>query len=203
MSIFSPFHRHVQDAKCTPYPFCVMSKHREQSLKNRAEILRRCYPLLATGSWEAISVSDLEKAITQTKGAIAYYHKNKQTLFNNIMDELFFPVFGISDDIRKALSKCTISEFHKRYKTPFERLRDDLKDNYRVQNPSQAIFNLFIQGAKHYDGFTQRINNLMKIEQDYMSELVGGKVNTLIDLNKVYIQNVGNIFVESLSLDFQ
>lgn len=113
-----------------------MSKHREQSLKNRAEILRRCYPLLATGSWEAISVSDLEKAITQTKGAIAYYHKNKQTLFNNIMDELFFPVFGISDDIRKALSKCTISEFHKRYKTPFERLRDDLKDNYRVQNPS-------------------------------------------------------------------
>jgi len=180
-----------------------MSKHREQSLKNRAEILRRCYPLLATGSWEAISVSDLEKAITQTKGAIAYYHKNKQTLFNNIMDELFFPVFGISDDIRKALSKCTISEFNKRYKTPFERLRDDLKDNYRVQNPSQAIFNLFIQGAKHYDGFTQRINSLMKIEQDYMSELAGGRVNTLIDLNKVYIQNVGNIFVESLNLDFQ
>lgn len=36
-----------------------------------------------------------------------------------------------------------------------------------------------------------------------MSELVGGRGNTLIDLDKVYIQNVGNIFVESLNLDFQ
>ena len=50
-----------------------MSKHREQSLKNRMDILKRCYPLLATGSWDAITVADLEKAITQTKGAIIYY----------------------------------------------------------------------------------------------------------------------------------
>lgn len=69
-----------------------MSKHREQSLKNRMDILKRCYPLLATGSWDAITVADLEKAITQTKGAIIYYFKNKKTLFANVFDELFFPV---------------------------------------------------------------------------------------------------------------
>jgi len=105
-----------------------MSKHREQSLKNRMDILKRCYPLLATGSWDAITVADLEKAITQTKGAIIYYFKNKKTLFANVFDELFFPVFTLSQEEREALAKSSVSDFYKLYKTPFERVRDDLRD---------------------------------------------------------------------------
>ena len=66
-----------------------MSKHREQSLKNRSNILKKCYPLVATGNWDAIAISDIEKVIKQTRGAIAYYFKNKKTLFANILDELF------------------------------------------------------------------------------------------------------------------
>lgn len=178
-----------------------MSKHREQSLKNRMDILKRCYPLLATGSWDAITVADLEKAITQTKGAIIYYFKNKKTLFANVFDELFFPVFTLSQKEREALAKSSVSDFYKLYKTPFERVRDDLRDNYGVENPSQAIFNLFIQGSKHYDKFTSSINELMRLEQDFMSGIVGGRVNTLIDLNRVYVENIGNIFIESMNFD--
>lgn len=175
-----------------------MSKHREQSIINRFEILKKCYPLLAEGSWDAITIADLEKAISQTRGAIAYYHKNKQTLLNNLMDELFFPVFELSEERQKYLRNCTIIDFHKTYKTPFERVRDDLKINYNIENPSRAIFNLFVQGSKHYAGFNDKISDMMQIEMDYMINVVGGRVNTLIDLNKVYIENIGHIFVESL-----
>ena len=136
-----------------------MSKHREQSLKNRSDILKKCYPLVATGSWDAIAISDIEKVIKQTRGAIAYYFKNKKTLFANILDELFFPVFALSDDEREKLAKSTVTDFYNKYKTPFERVRDDLRDNYGVENPSQAIFNLFIQGSKHYDKFTSSIGD--------------------------------------------
>ena len=76
-----------------------------------------------------------------------------------------------------------------------------LRDNYGVENPSQAIFNLFIQGSKHYDKFTSSINELMRLEQDFMSGIVGGRVNTLIDLNRVYVENIGNIFIESMNFD--
>lgn len=106
-----------------------MSKHREQSLKNRSDILKKCYPLVATGSWDAIAISDIEKVIKQTRGAIAYYFKNKKTLFANILDELFFPVFALSDDEREKLAKSTVTDFYNKYKTPFERVRDDLRDN--------------------------------------------------------------------------
>lgn len=177
-----------------------MSKHREQSLRNRSDILRKCYPLVAIGSWDAIAISDIEKVIKQTRGAIAYYFKNKKTLFANILDELFFPVFALSDDEREKLSKATVSDFYNRYKTPFERVRDDLRDNYGVENPSQAIFNLFIQGSKHYEGFSTRVNDSMKLEEAYMSKIVEGCVTTLIDINRVYIKNVGNLFIESFDL---
>lgn len=177
-----------------------MPKHRKQSLKNRSDILRKCYPLLATGSWDAISVSDLEKVIMQTRGAILYYFKNKKNLFSAILDELFFPVFTLSEHERESLAKSSVANFYRHYKTPFERVRDDLRDNYGVENPSQAIFNLFIQGSKHYDQFTSSVHKIMQLEQDFMNSIVGGRVNTLIDLNKVYVENIGNIFIESMNL---
>lgn len=163
-------------------------------MRNRQDILRKCYPLVATGSWDAISISDIEKVIRQTRGAIAYYFKNKKTLFANIFDELFFPVFALSDDERETLAKSTVSDFYNKYKTPFERVRDDLRDNYGVENPSQAIFNLFIQGSKHYDQFTSNVGELMQLEQDFMNRIVGGRVNNILDLNRVYVENIGNIF---------
>ena len=73
---------------------------------------------------------------------------------------------------------------------------DDLREN-----PSQAIFNLFIQGSKHYDQFTSNVGELMQLERDFMSRIVGGQVNNILDLNRVYVENVGNIFIESINLE--
>lgn len=125
----------------------------------------------------------------------------QKTLFANILDELFFPVFALSADEREKLSKSTVTDFYNKYKTPFERVRDDLRDNYGVENPSQAIFNLFIQGSKHYDQFTSNVGELMQLEQDFMSRIVGGRVNNILDLNRVYVENIGNIFIESMNFD--
>ncbi|HBV84301.1 MAG TPA: hypothetical protein DEB74_16210 [Lachnospiraceae bacterium] len=169
-------------------------------MRNRSDILRKCYPLVATGSWDAIAISDIEKVIKQTRGAIAYYFKNKKTLFANILDELFFPVFALSAEEREKLSKATVSDFYNRYKTPFERVRDDLVENYGIDNPSRALFNIYIQGSKHYEGFSTSVNDSMKLEEEYMSKIVEGCVTTLIDINRVYIKNVGNLFIESFDL---
>lgn len=73
-------------------------------------------------------------------------------------------------------------------------------DNYDVKNPSQTIFNLFIQGSKHYDQFTSNVGELMQLERDFMSRIVGGQVNNILDLNRVYVENIGNIFIESINL---
>lgn len=154
---------------------------------------------MVQGAWEAISVTDLEKQISKTRGAIFYFNKNKEDLFCNMMDELFFPVFALSQELRDSLQNYSDSDLLRFYKTPFERVRDDLRDNYGIINAAQAIFNLFIQGSRHYKNFTESINDLMIEEVDFMSKIIGGRVSTPIDLNQIYIENIGNIFVESIS----
>lgn len=72
----------------------------------------------------------------------------------------------------------------------------------RRRNPSQAILNLLNKDSKHYDQFTSNIGELMQLEQDFMSSIVGGRVNNILDLNRVYVENIGNIFIESMSYDF-
>lgn len=79
-------------------------------------------------------------------------------------------------------------------------ISNEPSDNYGIENPARALFNIFIQGSKHYEGFSTRVNDSMKLEEEYMSKIVGGRTTTLIDLNRVYIQNVGNLFIESLDL---
>lgn len=41
----------------------------------------------------------------------------------------------------------------------------------------------------------------MQLEQDFMSRIVGGKVINILDLNRVYVENIGNIFIESMNFD--
>ena len=39
-------------------------------------------------------------------------------------------------------------------------------------------------------------------EVDFMSKIIGGHASQPIDLNQIYVENIGNIFVESISQKF-
>lgn len=166
--------------------------------QNRLEILRNCYRLMATGTWDAISVSMLEKNISQTRGAIFYFNKNKEDLFINMIDELFLPVFKLSQADKKHLRTCSTQTFFAIYKTPFERVYLDLKTNYNLDDPSRGLFNILIQAQNHYKGFCQIIGNEIKREIAEISEIIKGNNAIHIDLGKVYAQSAGVIFLESL-----
>ena len=59
----------------------------------------------------------------------------------------------------------------------------------------------FFQGSKYYDQFTSNLDELMQLEQDFISRIVGGRVNNILDLNRVYVENIGNIFIESINFN--
>ncbi len=35
----------------------------------------------------------------------------------------------------------------------------------------------------------------MQLEQDFMSHIAGGRVNNMLDLNRVYVENIRNILL--------
>ena len=152
-----------------------MNKPRPQTQRNKIEILKQCYRLMAQGTWDAISVAELEKNISQTRGAIFYFNKNKNDLFLNMIDELFYPVF-------------------------VDRLKEDLTNNYGLPNGAQAVFNIIVQAQKHYEGFSVLLKKAMDDEMAFIDELTGGSIHEFLSYNNFMIQNIGNLFLDSLEL---
>lgn len=177
-----------------------MNKSRPQTRQNRIDILKQCYRLMAQGTWDAISVAELEKNISQTRGAIFYFNKNKSDLFVNMIDELFFPVFGLSDDEKARLAACSASQFYATYKTPFDRVKEDLETNYNLPNAAQAVFNVIIQAQKHYIGFGTILKAAVDNELSFIAEHTEHNEHVLLSYNSFLAQNIGNLFVDSLSV---
>lgn len=176
-----------------------MRKIKPQTEHNRLEILRSCYRLMATGTWDAISVSELERNISQTRGAIFYFNKNKEDLFINMIDELFLPVFKLSQSDKTNLKTCSTQTFFAMYKTPFERVYNDLRINYKLDNPSQGLFNILVQAQNHYKGFSQIISEVIKCEMAEIGKIIGLNKTIRFDMDKIYAQSAGKIFLESFS----
>ena len=177
----------------------VMRKIKPQTEHNRLENLRSCYRLMATGTWDAISISELERNISQTRGAIFYFNKNKEDIFINMIDELFLPVFKLSQSDKTNLKTCSTQIFFAMYKTPFERVYNDLRINYKLDNPSQGLFNILIQAQNHYKGFSQIISEAIKCEMAEIGKIIGLNKTICFDMDKIYAQSAGKIFLESLS----
>ena len=59
----------------------------------RELILSQTYQLLFVYNWEAITIEQIESSIGRTRGAIFYFFKNKNELFNSIINERFLSKF--------------------------------------------------------------------------------------------------------------
>lgn len=175
-----------------------MSKPRPQTEQNRIEILKQCYRLMAQGTWDAISVTELERNISQTRGAIFYFNKNKSDLFVNMIDELFLPVFVLSEDEKERLAACSESQFYATYKTPFDRIKEDLTTNYELSNAALAVFNIIIQAQKLYPDFSAVLKAAMDNELSFIAEHTEHNEHVLLSYNNFLTQNIGGLFVKSL-----
>lgn len=176
-----------------------MSSQREKSNLNRLDILRQSYRLMAEYSWDSISVTTLEKHISQTRGAIFYFNKNKNDLFINMIDELFFPVFRLSPSQKEKYRSCSAKLFFATYRTAFERVLDDLRENYGFLNPSRNLLNIISQAQKHYPDFAQKINESLTIEIDFVNQIAGAKNRFHLNGDNLFVQSAGQILIDSLS----
>ncbi len=65
--------------------------------------------------------------------------------------------------------------------------------------PSRSLFNIMIQAQKHYQGFKQIISKEIKQEIAFIHHIIGINSTFTLDLDKMYAQSAGRIFLDSLS----
>jgi TetR/AcrR family transcriptional regulator, transcriptional repressor for nem operon len=67
-------------------------------------IIDQSFRLFLSRSYEAVSISDISKAIGFTKGALYHHFKNKEELFNAVIDKHFVLV-GVDVDVNTTTLK--------------------------------------------------------------------------------------------------
>ena len=136
----------------------------------RELILSQTYQLLFVYNWEAITIEQIESSIGRTRGAIFYFFKNKNELFNSIINERFLSKFLTTEVNTSAIQNTTITGFFNQYQTPFERLCNDISDNYDLKDPTPAVLNIIVQARKLYPCFDIVIGRYISNEIQYIEK---------------------------------
>ena len=55
-------------------------------MTTKERIIEEAFKLFLNHNFEKVSISDLEQAVGKTRGAIFYFFKNKEELFNEVID---------------------------------------------------------------------------------------------------------------------
>lgn len=116
-----------------------------------------------------------------------------------MIDELFFPVFQLSQNQKEKYRTCSAKLFFATYRTAFERVLDDLRENYGFLNPSRNLLNIISQAQKYYPNFTQKIKASLTMEIDFVDQIAGTKNRFHLDGDNLFVQSAGQILMDSLS----
>ncbi|MDP4208557.1 MAG: TetR/AcrR family transcriptional regulator [Bacteroidota bacterium] len=118
-------------------------------------IIDQAYKLFLDSSYEAVSISDISKAIGFTKGALYHHFLNKEELFKAVIDKyLYIP--RIDADVENItllqFIEVSIEQSEKIIKSVF-----DSELNYKPIN----YLSLFIDAFRHYPGYAEDKENFI------------------------------------------
>ena len=154
----------------------------------REYIIDQSYRLFLSRSYEAVSISDISKAIGFTKGALYHHFTNKEELFMAVIDK-YLPL----DNYFLPMEDMTLKEYIDRSVETAEKIVNSILTEENSFLPLSYI-SLLIDAFRHYPKFSK--------EQDLLFQRE-------IDRVKVVIKNAikngeikSNINVDMMALNF-
>ena len=133
----------------------------------REYIIDQAYSLFLSRSYEAVSISDISKAIGFTKGALYHHFTNKENLFKAVIDK-----YLIINELNFPNTEITLAQF----------IEESIKKTKEIiqgifgETPAFVPINfmsLIIDAYRHYPGFASDKEDLLTNEIE--------KIKTIMD----------------------
>lgn len=130
-------------------------------------IIDQAYSLFLSRSYEAVSISDISKAVGFTKGALYHHFTNKEELFKAVIDK-----YLIINELSFSNTEITLAQF----------IEESIKQTREIihgifgEIPAFVPINymsLIIDAFRHYPGFASDKENLLASEIE--------KIKTIMD----------------------
>ena len=112
-------------------------------------IIDEAYKLFLDHSYEAVSISDISKAIGFTKGALYHHFKNKEELFKSVVDKyLYIP------DVIADFETVSLAEYIQLCTAEAEKIIKRLFGFTLVFTPINYM-SMFADAFRHYPGYAE------------------------------------------------
>lgn len=110
-------------------------------------IIDQAFELFLVKSYEAVSISDISKAVGFTKGALYHHFTNKEELFKAVVDK-----YMDFTETEGDLGKVTLIEFNELVIDNVKKMMNKMFSKYSEFVPIN-YFTLIADAFKHYPGF--------------------------------------------------
>lgn len=124
-------------------------------------ILEKAYNLFLLNNFEKVTISKLEKSCEKIRGTIFYYFANKQKLFEAVVDELFFPSLSLPDEVSEIAISSSFQNFVTIYISPEDRVINNIKFRYDIENTNMSCYNFIIQACQYYNNFQEKYREII------------------------------------------
>jgi AcrR family transcriptional regulator len=144
-------------------------------------IIEQAYLLFLNKSYEAVSISDLSKAIGMTKGAMYHHFASKEALFIEVVDK-----YLILKEITYFSEDLSLSQFIEKNLQEVEDILESIMGTSPQSVPTSYL-SILIDAMRHYPGFTKDkmryINaDVAKVEKVMHNAIARGEIRNDINV---------------------
>jgi AcrR family transcriptional regulator len=136
----------------------------------RDYIIDQAFSLFLSKSYEAVSISDISKAIGFTKGALYHHFTNKEELFKAVIDK-----YLVFTEIETDLENTTLEQYNVLIIKNAEKILHNLFGNVTEVIPIDYL-SLITDGFRHYAGFAEKMKQFLCTETDKVKQILDNSI---------------------------
>jgi len=147
----------------------ALTKLQEKVKDTKDRILEEAFRLFMTKGYEGTSIKDIEIAIEKTRGAIFYFFKTKQEVFQEVVDKYILNMQFVHSklDFEENMS---LKEFIYLYIDGINRTMSKML-SLSIVNIYKSYFTLYLEAARHYPNFSE-IATQISMEEIHVWEVI-------------------------------
>jgi AcrR family transcriptional regulator len=122
-------------------------------MTTKERIIEEAFKLFLTHNYEKVSITDLEQAVGKTRGAIFYFFKHKEEIFNEVIDTYMVKTqnpsakFNVDEDV-------SLEQFIYLYINGINTTMSKML-SLSVVNIYKGYFSLYMQASRIYPNFAE------------------------------------------------
>jgi AcrR family transcriptional regulator len=160
-------------------------------MNTKERILEEAFKLFLNNNFEKVSISDLEHAVGKTRGAIFYFFKNKEEIFNEVIDTYIIKTQNPSEKFNFD-NNSSLEQFIYLYINGINATMSKML-SLSVVNIYKGYFSLYLQASRIYPNFAE-IMTRNSVEEINLWEKVINRAIQSKEIKEVNTRHYATIF---------